>query len=114
VTPSTPKLFLSFSFLFFSPQVLFNFIFLYFLHHIKLHIYVTFITGTLLVLKPEFKKQFSQYRRLFPGVKPPDCKAAHTSSSNTKVKKVWSYKSTPPCAFKQCTRTNLPLHFWYR
>ena len=36
-------------------------------------------------------------------------KACHSSSCNLEVKNEWSYASTPPCAFKICTRTVLPL-----
>ena len=56
--------------------MLFPFIFLYFFYLLKLNIYVVFITGTLLVLKLEFQKVFSQQRCLSSGGKRSDCKAA--------------------------------------
>lgn len=48
---------------------------------------------------------FSDYRVFFP----PCDKAYHSPSCNLEVKNEWSCTSSPPCAFKICTRTVLPL-----
>jgi hypothetical protein len=53
--------------------------------------------------KRELQTLFSQYRRHFPGVNPPGCKAAH--KFNAEVKNEWSYKSKPPCAAIKYIRT---------
>jgi hypothetical protein len=45
----------------------------------------------------------------FPVTKRPKGKADNSPSYNAEVKNKWSYTSTPPCVFKTCTRTVLPL-----